>query len=476
MPPLFYGRKTELDRFESLWKIPTARLITIYGRRRVGKSRLAKQFGKKHNYLAFSGLPPTAKTTAQSQRDEFFRQLRTYFPTLPELNTTSWGHLFHQLAQLIPNQKTVILLDEISWMGSKDPDFLGHIKTTWDQHFKTHPNLVLILCGSISSWIEQNILSSTGFLGRISLKLHLTELPLHHCNAFWQGQHVSAYEKCQFLAITGGIPKYLEELIPTQHVEQAIKQLCFEPSGLLFNEFEHIFSDLFSSRSALYKKIVSLLVNGPLDFTTICTKLGYAKTGLVSEYLNDLISAGFIRKDPTWNLKTTKKSSLNHYRLKDNYTRFYLKYIQPKADLIARGHYQHITLNQLPGWVSLMGYQFESLILTNRQAIIQKLGINPTDIINDNPYFQRQTSRQNGCQIDYLIHTTHTLYVCEIKFSMRQIATDIVPEIEKKIAALAVPKHHSIRPVLIHVNGITEALEDTRYFNEVIDFGSLLEI
>ena len=94
-------------------------------------------------------------------------------------------------------------------MGSKDPTFLGKLKTAWDLYFKNNPQLVLILCGSISSWIEENILSSTGFMGRISLDIILEELPLYECNEFWNAEQnrASAFDKLKVLSVMGGVPR-----------------------------------------------------------------------------------------------------------------------------------------------------------------------------------------------------------------------------------------------------------------------------
>src|SRR5262249_37677597 len=155
----------------------------------------------------------------------------------------------------------------------------------WDIYFKKNPELILILCGSISAWIEKNILSSTGFLGRISYRLTLEELPLSDCKYFWNNEssHISAYEKFKLLAVTGGIPRYLEEIKPSLSAEENVKDLCFLKGGTLVNEFNEIFSDLFSKRSATYKKIVQVLSSTPLELKDICKKLEIKQTGFISE-------------------------------------------------------------------------------------------------------------------------------------------------------------------------------------------------
>ena len=175
---LFTGRQRELRLLNDLLEKKVASLVVIKGRRRIGKSRLVEEFARNKPYYVFSGLPPSEQTTAQSQRDDFAKQLSIQ-THLPELMADDWGKLFLLLAEKIKTQRAIILLDEITWMGSKDPDFLGKLKNAWDLYFKKNPNLILILCGSVSVWIEKNIISSTGFFGRIALKITLEELSLH---------------------------------------------------------------------------------------------------------------------------------------------------------------------------------------------------------------------------------------------------------------------------------------------------------
>src|SRR3990167_2950475 len=194
----FIGRKRELQMLQELFKKKSSSLVVIRGRRRIGKSRLAQEFANKIPHYIFSGIPPTIGITAADQREEFARQIQREMK-IPLPRAEDWGDLFWQLAQQAQKRKIVLVLDEISWMGSKDPTFLGKLKTAWDLYFKNNPQLILILCGSISSWIEENILSSTGFMGRISLDIILEELPLLECNDFWNSEHVSFFDKFKIL-------------------------------------------------------------------------------------------------------------------------------------------------------------------------------------------------------------------------------------------------------------------------------------
>lgn len=467
----FIGRKRELRMLTELFKKKSSSLVVIRGRRRIGKSRLSQEFAHKIPHYVFSGLPPTSGITAADQREEFARQLQREM-NIPLPRADDWGDLFWHLAEHTQKGKVVVVLDEISWMGSKDPTFLGKLKTAWDLYFKNNPQLILILCGSISSWIEENILSSTGFMGRISLDIILEELPLHECNEFWNAEQtrVSAFDKLKVLSVIGGIPRYLEEILPSQSAESNIQRLCFQKEGFLFSEFERIFSDLFSARSTTYKTIVERLADGPCELKDIYEALGVEKSGVVSGYMEDLVTAGFVSHDFTWHLKTGIDSKLSHYRLKDNYLRFYLKYIEPNRKRIEKQG-----LRQLPHWQSVIGLQFENLVLSNRKAIQQILRIDPSEIVNDNPFFQRKTITNPGCQIDYMIQTKFgTCYLCEIKFYNREITTHVIDDVRQKIRSLVLPKSISVRPVLIHVNGVDESVSESDFFSAIIDFNDLL--
>lgn len=470
----FFGREKEMATLRDLWNKSVASLVAITGRRRIGKSTLIEEFAKKELFFSFVGVPPTKGVTAQSQREAFAKQLSRYFGQSP--SCTDWWELFWFLAEKTRDGKVVILLDEISWMGQDDPEFLGIFKSIWDSEFKKNSKLILILCGSVSSWIEKNILSSTGFVGRVSLTLRLQELPLSVCDLFWKKKRnlISSYEKFKLLSVTGGIPRYLEEIRADLPAEENIRKMCFDPGGFLFNEFDKIFSDLFFKRSAFYKQIVIYLADGPKDREELSKHLGIALSGILSEYLDDLIQAGFILRHPTWAITTAKQSNLMQFRLSDNYLRFYVKYVLPNRHQIELESFANRSLTTLPGFSSIMGLQFENLVFHNRLALRKVLGIPSEDVLMEGPFFQRSTKIQPGCQIDYMIQMRFgTLYVCEIKFSKDKVSFSILQEMQEKIDRLKRPKFISCRPVLIHVNGVTAEVEESGYFAKIISFDEL---
>lgn len=474
----FIGRQAELERLKKLISKKTASFVVVKGRRRVGKSRLVEEFSKNFDcYYKFEGLAPEEHITAKDQLDEFSRQISRQFKTA-NATYSDWSDALWAVGERVQTGKILLFFDEISWMGDDEPTFLGKIKSFWDNQLNKNNKLVFIVCSSVSSWIEKNLLSSTAFVGRVSLTLSVEELPLSDCDRFWPN-NISAYEKFKVLSVTGGIPKYLEEINPKISAEENIRQLCFTDGALLVNEFPRIFSDVFMRESKFYETIVNILASGAKESLAIQAEISkqsnYQQYGRVSEYLWELEEAGFIRRDYTWNIKTGEDSRLSKYRLQDNYLRFYLKYIRKNLAKIERGAFVLKSLSLLSEWNTIMGFQFENLVLNNRKTIHKLLNIKPDEIINENPFFQNKTKRTPGCQIDYMIQTKFgCLYVCEIKFNKYEIDSSIIEKVKNKISALKFPSGFSYRPVLIHVNGVSKKVIDSDYFSNIIDMSELL--
>lgn len=475
---IFIGREKELEELSLLWERRMASLVVIKGRRRIGKSRLIEEFARGKNFLRFEGIAPTRKTTAKMQRDEFARQIHEQLG-LPGLESIQdWGTLFTIIAEATKKQEIIIFFDEITWMGSKDPVFLGKLKVVWEQHFQKNPNLILILCGSLSSWIEKNIISSTGFFGRISLKLTLHELSLSDCNKLLiaRGFKGSKQEEFMALSLTGGVPWYIEQINPSLSVSENIRRLCFTPDGLLVEEFKYIFHDLFGKRLPICKKIVNSLKDKAKEYDEIANDIHYQSGGPLSEYLEDLIISGFLEREHTWSLQTGIESKRSKYRIRDNYLRYYLKYIAPHLRKIKKGLFEDSSPYSLPGWEGVMGLQFENLVLNNRREMWKQLGIRAEDIVFENPFFQSKTTKQKGCQIDYVIQTRfNTVYLCEIKFSHHPISVKPIEDMKKKINALKAPKGVACLPVLIHASSVTKAVLEARFFVQIIDFAKVFQ-
>ena len=470
----FIGRLHEIELLNNLKANNKANLVAISGRRRVGKSRLIAEFGKGKTFYSFYGNPPTSDTNAELERKSFSLQIEKTL-SVP-IKYDNWYEMLVYLAKATANQEVVILFDELSWISSCDSSFLGTLKTVWDEYFSKNNKLTLVLCGSISSWIERNVLSSTGFLGRLSMHIHLKELSLSESNEFFGQHQTSAYEKLKILSVTGGVPRYLEEMQYNHNAEFNIKKLCFSSSGILFKEFDHIFSDLFASKNVLYQKIIESLIDGSKTRSEISSSTKLEENGVLTDYLYDLEKAGFISRYNRWNIGSSKYSNLATYRISDNYSRFFLKYIKPQTEMISSDIFELISLESLPNWNSIMGLQFEAMVLNNAKVIIEKLKITASTICNAGPYFEKTTKNKKGVQVDYMIQTKlNELYICEVKYSKNPVGLDIIEEMKDKISRISIPKNFSIRPILIVASGITDELEDSGYFVQILDFGRILE-
>lgn len=302
----------------------------------------------------------------------------------------------------------------------------------------------------------------------------LDELSLPECNEFWHDWPgiLAPYEKFKILSATGGVPRYLEELQPNLTAEQNIQQLCFHREGLLFREFNQMFSDLFDKKAEFYKQIVTQLIDSRFAASQVAKALGKFRGGDISDALITLKESGFLARDYTWSLTTQQQSKISRYRVSDNYLRFYLKYIHPNAERIKAGQMQHLP----PGWHGIMGLQFENLVINQGRKLSELLEIGSDSIVHLGSFLQTKQSRRTACQIDYLIQTEFkTLFLFEIKFHQKPIGIDVILEVQNKLNALQLPHGFSCRPILVHVNGVTSGVVDSGFFAKIINFSDLLE-
>ena len=467
----FVGRKRALAELKLLDESIGASLVVIRGRRRIGKSRLIEEYAQHKTFIKFSGLAPENQITAKHQRENFANQFQEQFHTyLPA--SDDWNHLFSALADQIKNRALVLLFDEITWMAGDDPTFLPKLKNFWDDYAQSNPSLLFVLCSSVSSWIDENMLASKAFYGRVRGQITLEELSLFESKELLNqlGIRCSIQETLYVLSVTGGVPWYLELFSHQQSILENIKRLCFQKEGALTRECSRIFGDLFGRRETIYQHIVFALADKKLPQKALAEKLNYSNSQRLGIYLNDLKTAGFIKKEVSWSIKSGKTSKLMQWRLSDNYLRFYLHYIFPNLNKIENNRGLAI-YHSLDNFSSIMGLQFENLVLNNTSLLINALGIHESEIVFDNAYFQKTTKASPGCQIDYMIQTKlNTLFVFEIKFSKREISTTIIQEVREKMRRIKKTKSFTCIPVLVHVNGITEELEDSGFFYRIINF------
>lgn len=473
---MFYGRETELGTLGELWEKSVASLVVCRGRRRIGKSTLIGEFAKrsKAKLFLFEGVAPKPGVSNATQLDRFMRQLSEQFGVGFQA-VDNWYDAFARLDALLRRRsRTVVLFDEVSWMGKFDPAFPSDLKYAWDNRFKRHANHVFVVCGSVSAWIAENISNSTAFFGRISRDMIVGELPMADAVKFWGKRlnRLSTRDVTDVLAVTGGVPKYLEDVNPSLPAAENIRRLCFRPDGQLFQDFKEIFNAVFGETQSVKKTILESLAEGPLSCAELAEKLDIRRGGTLERSLLDLELAGFLAKDPGLNPETGKRARLARYRLKDNYTRFYLKYIEPHEAEIKSGRFSKIDPEGLPEWNAVMGLQFENLILNNVEPILKKMGLDHVPVLSAAP--SRKTGRAgSGCQIDLLIQTRKAVCLVEIK-RKGEIGEEVEKEVSRKVACLKLPSDKSIRTVLVYDGRLHPVVKANAYFDFVFDVESFL--
>ncbi len=473
---IFVGRARELERLQDIYLQKRPNLVVIKGRRRIGKSRLVEHFAatkQEKLFWNFAGIAPQKGITAQDQRDHFARQLALLLK-IPPLTFLDWSDAFEHLS-LHVKSGDIILFDEISWMGAKDPTFIPKLKAWWD---KQKMSMMLVICGSVATWIEENILKNTALFGRINLTMTVEPLSITESAQLLKknGMKCSVYDTYKLLSIMGGVPWYLEQLHAHMTADQNIIQLAFEKNGLLVLEFDRIFHDLFDNKGTTYKNILNALKDGAKTLAEIRVALDFAHSGTLSSMIEHLIIAGFVTKQALWSFKTTESLKQSLYLISDPYMRFYLKMIEPHHAKISVNGFQDISLQMLPGFEAHIGLQLEYLLLQNRSLVLKAMGILGMDVVADGQYRQNKTIKKKGCQIDYLVQTvTQNLFIVECKFKRREVGVEIISEVKEKIAALKIPRGFAAIPVLLQVSGVTDAVAQDSYFYRIIDIAQFLE-
>ncbi len=475
---MFIGRESELEDLAALWRRPGAHLVTCRGRRRIGKSTLFEEFAARSQarLVKLEGLAPQPRMRNDDQIRAFVEQLALQTDAVDAV-PDSWLKAFKMLADAVPAAgRTVVLLDEISWMGGYDDNFPGMLKIAWDNWFKRRPKLVLVLCGSVSAWISDNILNNTGFVGRRAADILLEELPLPDCVRFWgrAASRLSVHDLLDVLSVTGGVPRYLEAIDPALSADENVRRLCFLPKGALVGEFEELFGSAFGERAELKKSVLRALATGAKSGKEIAAALGAGNNGHLADRLEELRVAGFLSEDAGNNPETGRPARLVRWRIRDNYTRFYLRCVEPHLEAIRKGLFAFTSLPLLPGWDAILGLQFESLVLANLPALLPRLGLGRQLILSAAPW-RKPPARDGtgGCQVDLLLQTARASVLVEIK-RQREIGADVVKEMEAKLESFPRIPGRSVRTALVYAGNLSPAVEADGIFDFVVDIRELL--
>lgn len=479
---MFFGREDDLEKLNALLGKRVASLVTCRGRRRIGKSTLIEQFAKNNGavFIKIEGVRPSATTNNAAELRSFAEQLAIQTEAESSL-PDNWLSAFKRLDREIDDDcLTVVLLDEISWMGHYDDLFAETIKIAWDNMWKKHDRLVVVVCGSVSSWIRENIVDSAAFVGRRSCDLVLRELPLKECVKFWgrEVERMDVREIVDVLSVTGGVPRYLEEIDPRLSAQENIRRMAFSRDGVLRTDFDEMFRDVITRQPGFSGLVLRCLVDGPCSAAEVARCLRVEKGGRVNAALVRLVEAGLVQSDKGKNPETGDELREIRYRLSDNYSRFYLKYIEPIKDVIDRDEYEFVGLSSLENIESVRGLAFENLVVNNYRALMPFLHLRGSVVLSAAPYVRKGSNAargRQGCQVDLLIQTRKALCFVEVKHR-REITREIIVEMNRKVDAVRRRPGMSVFVALVYCGELDPLVAADGYFSALIPFQRLLGI
>jgi AAA+ ATPase superfamily predicted ATPase len=421
------GREMESKFLTRLLQSKEAQLISIHGRRRIGKTHLIREFYKdKGLYIQLTGVN---EATQKEQLANFHDELNSIFHHWDSnASPDSWREAFKRLVDsikpIVKDHRVIVFFDEVPWLAKKSR-FLKAFEYSWNQHLSTLPNLIVVLCGSAASWMIKNIIQNKGGLhGRLTAKLQLQPFTLKQTEAFLihRGIRYSRQQIVELYMALGGVAQYLKAVPKGMSPTQAIQELCFSPQGLLFREFYPLFRSLFEN-SDKYVNIVQLLANSKsgLSISDILDKTDITSGGSFSKLLRELEEAGIIMPLADFG----KKKREAHYRLIDEYSLFYLRWIKNSTISVISGtrdvnwHLQQ----QSQRYAVWAGYAFENLCMRHVPQIKQALGLAAVSTIESGWF---GLSKEEGkAQIDIVIdRADRCINLCEIKYWSTQLSLD----------------------------------------------------
>lgn len=394
--------------------------VVVYGRRRIGKTFLVRRFFKDNYAFSFVGKHEMRR---EQQLAEFAKELMCYSHStfVPQLK--NWTEAFDALQRLletynIPGKK-VVFFDEMPWMDTPKSDFVSALENFWNGWANMRDDIVLVACGSATSWMVDKLLHNQGGLfNRITQKIYLRPFKLSEMEQYLDEKHFgwNRYQIAQCYMILGGIPFYLTLLNPKLSLLSNIDELFFaDAHAMLRTEYNELYSTLFK-RPDNYLAVIRMLTERKEGFTrkeiSEKTKLGGAA---LSKILSDLEQCDFIFSYARYG--NAKNNAI--YRIKDFYTLFYYKYVN---GIDTKDSLRWTHLSSTPQVSSWQGFSFELLCLLHLDEIKKALGIDR--ILNDASAWRSKQPEQNT-QIDLVIERAdHNINLCEMKFSSGMYAID----------------------------------------------------
>jgi hypothetical protein len=448
------GRKKELSILEKVKTSDQSEFVAVYGRRRVGKTFLIREAFQQDFTFYLTGV---ANINLQQQLSNFHRAVRKYYSGWSNIIPENWFVAFEQLEEIISKNKSpkkVVFLDELPWLDTAQSGFVAALDYFWNSFASARKDVILIVCGSAASWMINKLIHSKGGLhNRVTHRIRLDPFSLSECEAFFKHRAgvFNRYQLIQLYMVMGGIPFYLDHVDVGMSAAQNINRLCFQPDGILVEEFNDLYTSLFNKAEKHLAIIESLSKKAKgLTRAEIIKTAKLSNAGSTTRILQELEESGFIRKYFSFGKK--EKNSL--YQLSDFYTLFYIRFIRGNHSLNEDSWINGLDTPEQRAW---SGYAFEQVCLAHLLQIKQSLGISG---IQTNSSSWINTGEGNKRQIDLVIDRKDgVINLCEMKFSINPFTIDkkYHAELQDKIAIFrtATQTNKSIFLTMITTFGIT---------------------
>ena len=421
------GRKQEIQELENLYNSKKAEFVAIYGRRRVGKTFLVKELFQDKMAFYHSGLSPFDKERKIGIND----QLEAFYASLVQYGMgeshcpSSWAEAFLMLGRLLDGlndgSRQVIFIDELPWMDTPRSKFMVAFEHFWNSWGAWRDHVMLIVCGSATSWMLDNLINNKGGLyDRLTWQIKLSPFSLGECKAFFESKNIpmSDYDLVEAYMILGGIPYYMNYFQKGKSLAQNIDALFFAPNAKLVMEFDRLFGSLFSKPDD-FKAVVRQLAKRHTGFTRdeLAKSLGIKAGGNFSKMLEALTASDFITSYHPFG--QSKKEI--RYKLTDSFCRFYLDFIDCQ-NVTDTAYWQHNQNKpQLNAW---RGFTFEQVCFSHVSQIKKALGVENV-VSSESAWIVRGDEDRKGAQIDMLIvRDDRVVNLCEMKFLSKAFEPD----------------------------------------------------
>lgn len=425
-----FARIKELKILERIFHSGKPEFLAVYGRRRVGKTFLIREyFQEKGVYFALTGIK---KARIRKQLKNFSVEFCRVFKPKKYTPPKDWFEAFSQLREAIEElkgtQRIILFFDELPWLATNNSEFLEDFDHFWNRYMSADNRVVVIVCGSAASWMIKKIVRNKGGLhGRLTAEMRILPFDLKETEAFLREYGITLNRKAVidiYMAI-GGIPKYLSYIQKGQSAIQIISHLCF--GGPLEDEFDELYSSLFDHYERHVAIVKALAVRpGGMTKIEIAKATGLTTGGRMNLVLEELEQSGFILTIREFG----KKKKDSRFRLVDEYTLFYLKW-SPKAkeaNLRTRDDKFWISISNSAMGHAWAGYAFEMLCMKHLPKIKDALGIAGV-LTSASGWMHKPTkhSKEKGVQIDLLIdRADDCINLCEIKYYNEEFTIDKV--------------------------------------------------